>query len=87
MEAAFDKLDSNHDGHLTKAEFMTAVPLASGGPPDGAALLNELDKNKDFKVSIDEYSARMLSRFDRLDINHDGALSGTERQASPPANP
>lgn len=85
MEAAFDKLDSNHDGNLTKAEFLAAAPQASGSSPDGAALLSQLDKNKDSKVSIDEYRAPMLSRFDRLDINHDGVLSPAERQAQFPA--
>lgn len=85
MEAAFDKLDSNHDGTLTKSEFLAAAPQASSNSPDGAALLTQLDRNKDSKLSIDEYSAPILSRFDRLDINHDGALSPAERQAHLPA--
>ena len=78
---AFDKLDSNHDGTLSKAEFMAAAPQAPGASPNGAELLSQLDKNRDSKVSVDEYRAPILSRFDRLDTNHDGSLSPAERQA------
>lgn len=86
MAAAFDKLDANHDGSLSKAEFLAAVPQAQSGSPNGAAMLARLDKNKDSRVSIDEYRAPMLSRFDRLDTNHDGSLSAAERQARQPAS-
>ena len=85
MAAAFDKLDTNHDGSLSRAEFLAPVAQAPSVPADGAALLTRLDKNKDSRVSIDEYRAPMLSRFDRLDANHDGALSAPERQARQPA--
>jgi Ca2+-binding EF-hand superfamily protein len=86
VAAAFDKLDANHDGSLSKAEFLAAVPQAQSGSPNGAAMLARLDKNKDSRVSIDEYRAPMLSRFDRLDTNHDGSLSAAERQARQPAS-
>jgi hypothetical protein len=64
---------------------MAAAPTAPGGAaPDGAALLTQLDKNKDSRISVDEYEARMLSLFDHLDTNHDGVLSPAERQARRP---
>jgi hypothetical protein len=83
MGTAFDKLDTNHDGTLSKAEFMAATRPPDAAP-DGATVLTQLDKNRDSRVSVDEYEARMLSLFDRLDTNHDGVLSPAERQARQP---
>ena len=42
----------------------------------------QLDKNKDGKISTDEYRAPVLARFDRADTNKDGTISATERQAA-----
>ena len=61
---------------------MAAAPTTSSQAPNGAALLSQLDKNKDGKVSVDEYRAPILSRFDAVDTNHDGTISPTERQAA-----
>jgi Ca2+-binding EF-hand superfamily protein len=82
MDAEFTKLDTNKDGQLSKAEFMAAAPQKPAAAPNGANLLGQLDKNKDGKVTPDEYRAPILSRFDRADTNHDGTLSATERQAA-----
>ena len=38
------------------------------------------DKNKDGKITLDEYSAPRLATFDKLDANHDSTLSPAERQ-------
>jgi hypothetical protein len=67
---------------LSKAEFMAAAPQAPATAPNGANVLGQLDKNKDGKVSADEYRAPVLARFDALDTNHDGVISATERQAA-----
>jgi len=80
VEAEFNKLDTNRDGSLTKAEFLAATPQAKAGNPSN--LLAQLDKNKDGKVSADEYRTPILSRFDRADTNKDGTLSPAERQAA-----
>jgi hypothetical protein len=45
-----------------------------------------LDSNKDGKVTLDEYRAPMLARFDGMDSNHDGTLSTAERQAAEAKN-
>ena len=86
MDAEFTKLDTNKDGQLSKAEFMAAAPQKPAATPNGANLLGQLDKNKDGKVTPDEYRAPILSRFDRADTNHDGTLSATERQAAQAEN-
>ena len=82
IEAEFTKLDTNKDGTLSKAEFMAVAPQSAGAAPTGANLLSQLDKNKDGKVTADEYRAPILSRFDKADANHDGTLSAAERQAA-----
>ena len=81
MDAEFAKLDANRDGNLSKAEFMAASPSAGAAAPTGAALLSQLDKNKDGKVTADEYRAPVIARFDAADSNHDGVLNSAERQA------
>jgi Ca2+-binding EF-hand superfamily protein len=82
VEAEFTKLDTNHDGQLSKAEFMAAAPTASSTPPNGSKLLVDLDKNKDGRVTLDEYRGPILARFDALDTNHDGVISDAERKAA-----
>jgi hypothetical protein len=82
VEGEFTKLDTNKDGMLSKAEFMAVAPKSAGTPGNGANLLAQIDKNKDGKVSPDEYRAPVLARFDRLDTNKDGTISATERQAA-----
>jgi len=81
MDAEFTKLDTNKDGVLSREEFMAAAPQTAG-TPNGAALVSQLDKNKDGKVTSDEFRAPILARFDKMDTNHDGVLSATERQAA-----
>lgn len=53
------------------------------GPPD----LKTLDSNGDGKVSYNEFSARSKALFDKLDSDHDGALSEAELKAPPPRGP
>jgi Ca2+-binding EF-hand superfamily protein len=81
VDAQFTKLDTNRDGQLNKAEFMAAAPQKFA-PATGAGLLAQLDKNKDKKVSTDEYRAPILTSFDRVDTNKDGTVSTAERQAA-----
>jgi Ca2+-binding EF-hand superfamily protein len=82
FEADFTKLDTNKDGVLSKAEFMVAAPQTSASPPNGAAIVAQLDKNKDGKVTADEYRGPVLGRFDQVDTNHDGVLSDAEKKAA-----
>ena len=55
--------------------------------PNGAAIVAQLDKNKDGKVSPTNIGRRGWRAFDKLDTNHDGTLSATERQAARPSSP
>jgi hypothetical protein len=82
VESEFTKLDTNKDNQLSKAEFMAAAPKAPATPPNGAKIVAQLDKNKDGKITVDEYRAPRLSAFDKVDTNKDGTLSVAERQAA-----
>jgi Ca2+-binding EF-hand superfamily protein len=82
FEADFTKLDTNKDGQLSKTEFMVAAPTTPRNAPNGAAILGQLDKNKDSKVSADEYRGPQLAMFDRIDTDKNGTLSPAERQAA-----
>jgi hypothetical protein len=41
-----------------------------------------LDKNRDGKVSADEFKSPRLAAFNKADTNHDGILSVQEQQAA-----
>lgn len=68
----FDRLDSNHDGVLSRAEW-----------PGRTDDFNRLDRNNDNFVSRAEFENPVLpgpreGRFDSLDANRDGRLSRGE---------
>lgn len=82
LEAEFDRLDTNHDGNLSKAEFLAASPPAASLEAAAQRTIGALDKNHDGKLTADEFRAPQLAVFDRLDTNHDGLLTPAERQAA-----
>lgn len=80
---AFARLDTNRDGQLSQAEFdAAAAALPHPAPADPAAMLAALDSDNDKKVSLTEYRARGLLRFDRADSNGDGIVTPDEDHAS-----
>ncbi|SDC98472.1 EF hand [Sphingomonas sp. YR710] len=83
MMATFDQADANHDGMITRAEFIAAR----------LARFAEMDRNHDGVVSKDDFSR--LAKFrpeaaDRLDMliaqadaDHDGRMTRAEIAAAP----
>jgi Ca2+-binding EF-hand superfamily protein len=81
LEADFAKLDTNHDGQLSKAEFMAAArPIQLSQTPQ--QVIADVDSNKDGKISLQEFEARPLANFDKVDANHDGIVTPQEVQAA-----
>jgi Ca2+-binding EF-hand superfamily protein len=82
---AFDRLDANQDGFVTMQE--ASRMMRPGGVRPGAGPMGEglraMDKNKDGKISRDEFTGPP-PLFDRLDRNSDGFISADELPAGPP---
>ncbi|VVT31949.1 conserved exported hypothetical protein [Sphingomonas aurantiaca] len=92
-DARFAQMDTDRDGRVTAGEMrayraavhdrMVAsgrdvpVPPPGGGKHDGMG--RRMDPNGDGSVSREEFEARALKRFDRIDANHDGVIDATER--------
>lgn len=84
--ANFDKLDQDHNGSLSPAEFARLI----GKPPafNAQQLVTRLDTNHDGQISREEFRTGASGNFDRLDTNKDGALSQAEiaaGRAGPPS--
>lgn len=92
-DARFAQMDTDHDGRVSGGEMrayreamhdrMVAkgrdvpVPPPGGGKHDGMG--RRMDPNGDGSVSREEFEARAVKRFDRMDANHDGTIDATER--------
>jgi hypothetical protein len=84
LQAEFTQTDTNKDGQLSQAEYLARAPLASALMPNAQKAVANFDKNKDGKITADEFRGPQLAAFDKLDTNHDGSLSVAERQAAAP---
>jgi Ca2+-binding EF-hand superfamily protein len=81
MEGEFAKLDTNRDGQLSKAEFLAAAPQMQAHET-AQQIIGSIDSSKDGKVSLQEYQARPLANFNKLDSNHDGTVTQQEIAAA-----
>jgi Ca2+-binding EF-hand superfamily protein len=93
--AMFDRMDTNHDGSISRQEFAAAhaqmqerrVFIMHGrGNGGGAGMMDRLfgmaDTNHDGRVSLQEAQNAALAHFDRIDANHDGKITPEERRAA-----
>jgi hypothetical protein len=84
----FQMLDANKDGTVTKAEAEQAVAqlqTARGGDNGGrgGGRIQRLIDNafsSSPSLSLQQFEAQSLARFDAADLNHDGIVSAAERQ-------
>lgn len=78
--ALFAAMDTDHNGVLSQDEFMR-LP-SNERAPNGAAMLQRFDTNRDGKISLIEYRAGTLVNFDRLDADKDGVVTPAEMKAA-----
>lgn len=84
----FDLTDRNHDGRMTKAEYVAAavaIARARGldKPSDkGLALVgaqfDAFDVKHQGAITRADFIAEKMARFDAMDLNHDGVVSPQE---------
>lgn len=86
----FDRLDADHNGSLSREEFSAARPPRGGpegpggrggfgmGRGGGGGMMARMIGPDG--LTRDALRAAMLQRFDRMDANHDGRVTGEERQ-------
>lgn len=88
-DAHFAQMDANRDGQLSREE-MREGRRGPGGPDghrggrgDGMHRLAGADVNNDGNITREEFLARPLQEFARLDANSDGVISASERPQRP----
>ena len=78
-DGLFQRLDLNHDGTLTRQEVEQARgPMGGGG--DRAERMIARVFGEAQSITLAQFEAQALARFDRLDLNHDGTVTAAERQ-------
>lgn len=72
----FARLDANGDGTITMADIDTRS--ATGVAYAQKKRLHVLDKDRDGKISREEFSARSKQRFADLDLDSDGKITASD---------
>lgn len=80
-EVVFETADTDHDGLLTAQELEAVLPAAAPGTPSVARRMLVADLDRDGKLNEDELQRALESRFDWLDLDHDGNLDLAEMSA------
>ena len=83
----FQMLDANHDGVVTRSEAeQAASQFASRGGDNGARSADRMQRmiegafGTSQSITLQQFEARALARFDAQDLNHDGVVTALERQ-------
>jgi hypothetical protein len=72
----FQRFDANHDGVITRDEAQQA---AAQFGERGQRMVDRLFGTAQ-SITLQQFEAQTLARFDRDDLNHDGVVTTTERQ-------
>ena len=72
----FRRLDANHDGTVTRAEAEQGASQLGGR---GERMIDRMFGGAQ-SVTRQQAEAQAMARFDSMDLNHDGTVSGAERK-------
>ena len=78
----FQRLDLNHDGTVTRDE-VAQVRAQMGGSDAGGGRADRMIARvfgDAQSVTLTQFEAQSLARFDSEDLNHDGTVTAAERQ-------
>lgn len=76
-DAMFARMDANSDGALARGEGREGRHHGRRGGGHGG--MQGADANNDGNITRDEFLARPVAMFDRMDANDDGVISTAER--------
>ena len=77
-DAMFQRFDLNHDGVVTRDEAQQVA--AQFGAADRAPRMIDRVFGGAQSLTLQQFEAQALARFDRDDLNHDGVVTVAERQ-------
>ena len=72
----FQRFDSNHTGVITRAQ---AEQMASQFGERGQRMVDRLFGTAQ-SLTLQQFEAQQLARFDAMDLNHDGVVTAAERE-------
>jgi Ca2+-binding EF-hand superfamily protein len=75
-DSMFQRFDSNHDGVVTRDE---ATQAASQFGDRGQHMIDRAFGSAQ-SLTLQQFEAQSLARFDSMDLNHDGTVSSAERK-------
>jgi hypothetical protein len=77
-DGMFQRFDLNHDGVVTRQEAEQAASQFGAG--HRAEKMIDRMFGSAQSLTLQQAQAQALARFDRDDLNHDGVVTGAERQ-------
>jgi hypothetical protein len=77
-DGMFQRFDANHDGTVTREEAQQVASQFGGG--DRIQKMIDRTFGTAQSLTLQQFEAQALARFDRDDLNHDGTVTSAERQ-------
>jgi hypothetical protein len=78
-DAMFQRFDLNHDGVVTRQEAEQARAQLGGRGGRAEKMIDRVFGDAQ-SLTLAQFEAQSLARFDRDDLNHDGVVTSAERQ-------
>ena len=80
-DAMFQRFDLNHDGTVTRQEVDQARSAMGNGGGKRVDKMVERIFGDSQSITMQQFEAQAMAKFDREDVNHDGVVTAAERHA------